>query len=337
MAGHHDLGYKFLFAHPELVRELVADFTDFSALGALDASAFERVNPSYVSDRFSERHDDIVWRVKLGEQWLYIYILLEFQAGVDRWMALRMQVYVGLLYQDLVKRKELGPDALLPPVLPLVFYNGAAAWTAATDLGVMVMDGPAGLAPFRSAQRYCLIDQHRLDRDALAAKRSVLALLFRLELSEASDVLPEVLSLLSCWIAQDAQAPLRRSVVTWVEQFVARQFERTALLDALHAEEGKEMNFVKKFETWGEMFEDRGLQRGLAQGLAQGLEQGLEQGRGAMRGALVKLLQKRFGRIPETALPLLDHATFKQLEQWLDNAVDAPSVESLLGLPAAAH
>lgn len=68
MAGHHDLGYKLLFAHPELVRELVADFTPLASMSGLDTSAFERVNPAYISDRFSERQDDIVWRVRLGKQ-----------------------------------------------------------------------------------------------------------------------------------------------------------------------------------------------------------------------------------------------------------------------------
>ena len=130
MAGHHDLGYKLLFAHPELVRELLVDYTPFSWFAELRADAFERVNPSYVSDRFSERHDDMVWRVRIGEQWLYLYILLEFQSGVDRWMALRMQVYIGLLYQDLVKRGELAVQDMLPPVLPVVFYNGPGAWSA---------------------------------------------------------------------------------------------------------------------------------------------------------------------------------------------------------------
>ncbi len=100
MPANHDLGYKFLFAHPELVRELNNGFTSFTWLDGVDVGAFERVNPAYVSERFSERQDDIVWRVKLGDEWLYIYILLEFQSGVNRWMALRMQVYVGLLYQD---------------------------------------------------------------------------------------------------------------------------------------------------------------------------------------------------------------------------------------------
>ncbi|UTY56702.1 hypothetical protein HPQ68_05595 [Massilia sp. erpn] len=32
-----------------------------------------------------------------GRQWLYLYILLEFQSTPDPWMALRMQVYIGLM------------------------------------------------------------------------------------------------------------------------------------------------------------------------------------------------------------------------------------------------
>ncbi|NHZ67265.1 Rpn family recombination-promoting nuclease/putative transposase, partial [Massilia genomosp. 1] len=97
-------------------------------------SAFERVNPAYVSERLSAREDDIVWRVRLGDEFLYVYILLECQSGVDRWMALRMQTYIGLLYQDLVKRHALSPGLLLPPVLPLVFYNGLPHWSASMDL-----------------------------------------------------------------------------------------------------------------------------------------------------------------------------------------------------------
>ena len=67
--------------------------------------------------------DDVVWRVKADERWVYLYLLIEFQSRIDRFMALRMLVYVGLLYQDLVRSKQLGPDGLLPPVLP---WSGAS-------------------------------------------------------------------------------------------------------------------------------------------------------------------------------------------------------------------
>ncbi|HZV65527.1 MAG TPA: Rpn family recombination-promoting nuclease/putative transposase, partial [Telluria sp.] len=110
MAGDHDTGYRQLFAHPELVRDLLAGFTSFACFRNLDALAFERVNASYVSERDSQRHDDMVWRVRLDDEWLYVYLLLEFQSASDRWMALRMQVYLGLLYQDLVKQHRLSPQ-----------------------------------------------------------------------------------------------------------------------------------------------------------------------------------------------------------------------------------
>jgi predicted transposase YdaD len=91
MSGDHDLGYKQLFAYPELVRDLLAGFTPFACFRGLAPSAFERVNASYVSERFSERHGDMVWRVRIAEQFVYVYLLLEFQSRAERWMALRMQ------------------------------------------------------------------------------------------------------------------------------------------------------------------------------------------------------------------------------------------------------
>jgi predicted transposase YdaD len=94
---------------------------------SLSGVAFERVNASYAGDNGQQRHDDMVWRLQVGGECIYIYLLLEFQSRSDRWMALRMQVYVGLLCQDLVKQRKLGRSGKLPPVLPIVLYNGAGA------------------------------------------------------------------------------------------------------------------------------------------------------------------------------------------------------------------
>ncbi len=105
MNTRSDTLYRQLFAHPEIVRDLLAGFLPADWARSLDVSAFERVNASYASDRNKQRHQDMVWRAKVGGEWVYVYILLEFQARSDRWMALRMQVYVGLLLQDLVERR----------------------------------------------------------------------------------------------------------------------------------------------------------------------------------------------------------------------------------------
>src|SRR3954465_8933831 len=102
MKTRSDTLYKQLFAHPEIVRDLLAGCLPAAWTGSLEVGAFERVNASYASDHGKTRHDDMVWRARIGGEWVYVYILLEFQTRSDRWMALRMQVYIGLLYQDLV-------------------------------------------------------------------------------------------------------------------------------------------------------------------------------------------------------------------------------------------
>ena len=63
---------------------------------------------------------------------------LEFQSTVDRLMAARLITYNGVLYEDLHRAKEIGPDDPLPPVLPIVLYNGAEPWTAKTDLADLI-------------------------------------------------------------------------------------------------------------------------------------------------------------------------------------------------------
>ena len=57
-----------------------------------------------MSEELRPRADDVVWRVRWREHWVYVYLLLEFQSEVDPWMAVRLLVYVGLLYQDLIGR-----------------------------------------------------------------------------------------------------------------------------------------------------------------------------------------------------------------------------------------
>ena len=48
-----------------------------------------------------------------GERWLYLVLLLKFQSGVDRAMAVRMLTYSGLLYQRLVGEGVLRERVLI--------------------------------------------------------------------------------------------------------------------------------------------------------------------------------------------------------------------------------
>lgn len=77
-----------------------------------------------------------------------------------------------------------------------------------------------------------------------------------------------------------------------------------------------------------------GIEKGLKQGLEQGLERGLEQGReqGLQQGerlTLKRLLVKRFGPLPQPIEQRVANATRAELEGWLDQVLEAPSLEAL--------
>ena len=91
----------------------------------LDLASLTPLPASYVSHDLRQRHGDLVWRLRFkDDRWLYVVLLLEFQSAVDRSMAVRMLTYTALLYQKLIAEGVLRERSVLPPVLPVVIYNG---------------------------------------------------------------------------------------------------------------------------------------------------------------------------------------------------------------------
>ncbi|MEO7496976.1 MAG: Rpn family recombination-promoting nuclease/putative transposase [Massilia sp.] len=323
MSGAHDLEYKQLFGHPELVRDLLAGFTPFACFAGLPPEAFERVNASFVSEATVERRGDMLWRVRLDAECVYVFLLLEFQSRSDHWMALRMQVYVGLLYQDLVKRHQVRVRDKLPTVLPLVFYNGSKAWRAHTDLGALMTPSPDGLAPFQPVQRYVLIDQHTFDPVVLASQHNLLANLFQIELSATSAVLHKALTLFSAWLSGQAASPLRDTLARWVE----RRYDVQKLQQKSgHLEPPEEIDMGERFfrtKSIAEIFRDEARDEGRKEGLEAG--QLL-----AMRSVVKGQLHKRFGRLPSEHVARIDAAGLDQLNLWADRLMDGRSIAEVL-------
>ena len=63
------------------MEDLVKGFVRFDWVADLDFSTLEKVNGSYITDDLKERADDVIWRVKFQDEWLYVYLLLEFLCG----------------------------------------------------------------------------------------------------------------------------------------------------------------------------------------------------------------------------------------------------------------
>ena len=79
----HANTYKNMFSHKEVIRDLICGFVKQDWINELDFDSLERVSDSFVTDDIRDREDDIIWRLRLGPSWIYVYLLIEFQSTVD--------------------------------------------------------------------------------------------------------------------------------------------------------------------------------------------------------------------------------------------------------------
>ncbi len=70
------------------------------------------------------------------------------------------------------------PAPRLPPVLPIVLYNGRPRWRAATDVADLIEPPPGRLARFTPHLSYLLLDEGAIDETAPLALKNLAAALF---------------------------------------------------------------------------------------------------------------------------------------------------------------
>ncbi|MCS6785693.1 MAG: Rpn family recombination-promoting nuclease/putative transposase [Thiobacillaceae bacterium] len=328
-SNSHDTGYKLLFAHPQVVEDLLRGFIAEDWVGELDFSTLQRVNASFVAEDLRAREDDVIWRVRLRSRWLYVYLLIEFQSRVDPWMALRMLVYVGLLYQDLIRAGEVKTGDRLPAVFPLVLYNGGRRWTAVRELAELIEPVPAGLASYRPNQRYHVLEACAYEPQALA-EDNVVADIIRLETSRYPQQLRQAVSRLAARLRAPEQASLRRAFTVWINRVVLRRLMPGQDIPEVGELKEIETMLAETVEEWTEQWKRQGLEQGRLEGLQQGLEQGLQQGLQEGEALLLaRLLTRRFGPLDEATQQRLRSATRAQLERWAENLLQAAALEDV--------
>jgi hypothetical protein len=310
----HDHSYKLLFSHHEMIADLLRGFVTAEWVRTVDLTTLERVYSSHVSDDLRDREDDIIWRMRWQEGWLYIYLLIEFQSTVYRYMAVRLMTYVGLLYEGLIRSRQLTPTGHLPPVVPIVLYNGRDRWTAAQDIAALVAEAPGGLAVYRPQLPYVLIDIGRYSESELAPLQNLAAALFRLENSRTPADVLGVLETLVTWLRDPAQESLRRAFTIWLRRVLL-----PARLPAVVMPEVQDLTEVQsmlaeRVVEWTQQWKEEGLQ--------QGRQEGLQQGLAAERALLLRQVRRRFGEACAQALaPLLeersDHDALEEIGEWI--------------------
>ena len=94
----------------------------------------ELVNKEFITDEFDTFESDVIYKINVCEQEIYLYFLQEMQSSNDFTMPFRLLVYMTLIWLDFFKNSDKNErktkEFRFPPVIPLVLYNGRFSWTA---------------------------------------------------------------------------------------------------------------------------------------------------------------------------------------------------------------
>ena len=328
MSGPHDLFVRSTFGHPERAAAELRAALPSHVISEVDWETLRQEPGSVVDPELRETESDLLFSARLRKgRPLLLYVLLEHQSSVDRWMAWRMLRYVVRLGEQW--RQEHLESTRLPVIVPLVMYHGMEeAWTAPRRVEELLdlpeeeeeRDRWRALVPHFE---YLLDDLTAEREEALKARPGpplvqLAWLLLRYARTE------ELAERLLEWVALFVQvraAPEGAEHLGMVIRYLLYIGDSTvreaagrvlhSVVDAQHAEE--------LMRSYGEELIEQGRQQGLARGHAE---------------AVLRILAARGVPVADEArqriLTCTDLAT---LERWFDRALKASTLADVLAEP----
>jgi len=276
----HDSGYKKLFSNRTIFRQLLETFVDEPWVRELDFDRAETLDKSFVSEHYKETESDLVVQAPLHDQTVYIYVLLEFQSTVDHFMALRMLNYLTNFYMDYVTSNPRIHE--LPPIFPILLYNGNRRWNAPVDITDLIPSSPL-LGEYGLGFRYYKIAENEFTREALLRIRNIVSTLFLAEAHYDIDLLEtELLALFEA----EADKQAVSLFLNWFRQLALHGRIEPADYASLETvyrstEEVKSMLVVAL---------EKEREKARTEGLAEGREEGREEGRAAERREIARAM-----------------------------------------------
>ena len=310
--AEHDHSYKLLFSHQQMVADLLRGFVHEPWVSQVDLATLEHVPGSYVSLDLREREDDIIWRLHCGDEWLYIYILLEFQSTVEEFMAVRIMTYEGLLYEDLIRNGVVASGQLLPPVFPIVLYNGERRWTAARDIGDLIHPAPEGLGAYRPQLRYLLLAENEYRGAQAAPLGNLVAQLFQLENARTPEQARQAVDALVPALRSPELDGLRQAFTVWLQRvMLPRRMPGVAIPEVHDLLEVRAM-LAERVREWTREWWEGGLQQGA-------------------RDAILEVLEMRFEQVPADAAVAIDAIDDRErLKELHRAAIAATSLDEFM-------
>jgi Putative transposase, YhgA-like len=315
----HDSLFGQAFAHPARAAGVLRAALPAQVAARIDWDGLQPAPASFVDQVLQQSHADLVFHARFRDDGdALLWLMLEHQSTVERWMALRVVEVEGRMWQHW---RVLHPDhERLPAIVPVVVYHGVRSWSAPTCLAGLLrlpVDMPAELARHVTASCFVLDDLNGITDETLRARRldafatlSLLALAY----GRARDILDrllrwrEELQLVMLAVNRQEQGSVLLSYIAVVNPRITEETMRERLIPELGTEA------EDTIMTMGERL------------MRKGAEQAQEQ---LQRNNLLFLLRQRFGTLPVPVTERIDAARFAELQRWFERVLVASNLDEV--------
>jgi predicted transposase YdaD len=319
--GAHDALVKTLLDDPGVADALLRERLPAEVVALLGEAPAERLPDSFLDDELKESFLDRMFRVRTraGDE-AFVYCLVEHKRTPEPRVALQLARYLVRAFEWAAKAVE--PPGLLPPVVALLLYNGGQRWNVPRRFSALVAHG-AGLRGLLLDFEYAVLDLGAVPDADLSRHPRLKAGLLALKLATEGDGAAPVARIREVITelvrAGDLGVEALMPFLVYIHHVVG--FDAVPLVrEVVRATAPqKEQQMISAAEHY------------LQQGRVEGREEGREEGRVvALRGAVTSVLRKRFGALAPEVEAVLAAAGAQTLEQWLDRAIDAPTLDAVL-------
>ncbi len=331
-AAPHDALFRALLADPGRAETLVREYLPAAVAAELSDASIRLVDASFVDAVLHRSYSDRLFEARLkGGGTAYVYVLLEHKAEPDPGTALQMLGYMVRIWQRHAEGRASRLRAL-PPIVPLIFYHGRKRWSEALSVAEMIA-GEGDVAAFARRLRCVLHDLGDRPLGALSGDPAVwsglaaLAAAFRGQPEEG--VLRRILS----GVPDGSELELQ------VLSYIVRTYELSPAVLETAARAAKPQRWEALMSTVAEAWvreakaegraegEAKGKAKGKAEGKAKGKAEGKAKGKAEGKAeTLLRLLQRRFGPVPESARARVAVGSAAEIDAWFDALLDAHSL-----------
>jgi len=173
----HDKGYKRIFSIKKNFLDFINKYVALDWMADISVEDIELIDKEFITDQFDTYESDLVYKVHLGKNKIYLFFLFELQSRNDFTMPFRILVYLVAVWLDYFKNTDKDErkrkEYRLPPIIPMVLHNGARSWTAEKEFKKYV-DQSDMFGKYIVNFEYVLVSVKELKQDFIAGSNTLI-------------------------------------------------------------------------------------------------------------------------------------------------------------------